>query len=60
VAQMATIAVSATGVADHIALFSTGASAVLYYVTECATQALPSTANTVTINSWTIRIADPT
>lgn len=59
VTEMATIAVAATGVADHVALYSTGANKV-YFITTCSSQALTSTANSVTVPTWAIEIADPT
>lgn len=58
--QAATIAVNATGVASHVALYSTVAGSTgLHYVTQCSTQALTSTSNQVTIPAWDIEIADP-
>ncbi len=60
IAQQSTIPITTTGTAGHIILFSTGASGVIYYATSCTTQALVSTANSVTINAWDIEIADPT
>lgn len=60
VAQMTTIAVGATGVASVIALFSTGATGTIYVETTCATQALTSTNNTITVPSFSIELADPT
>lgn len=59
VAQKATVAVVSTGVADHVALYSTAADKI-YYITTCSSQALTSTANTVTFPAWTITIGDPT
>jgi hypothetical protein len=56
----ATVAVATTGVATHVALYSTvGGSSGLHYVTQCSTQALTSTSNQVTIPAWNIEIADP-
>ncbi len=59
VAEKATVAVAATGVADHVALYSTATNKV-YFITTCSSQALTSTANSVTIPTWAIEIADPT
>lgn len=59
VAQQASIAVASTGVGSHIGLYST-VSGVLYYVTQCTTQALASTANKVTIPAWDIELRDAT
>ena len=53
-----TITVDVSGDADHIALVFTG-STLLLYVTTCTLQALVA-ANTVTIPTWDIEIADPT
>lgn len=58
IAQKATIAVATTGVADHVALYSTVTNKI-YYITTCSSQALTSTSNTVTIPAWDITIADP-
>lgn len=56
----ATVAVNATGVASHVAIYSTvTGSSGLHYVTQCSTQALTSTSNQVTIPAWNIEIADP-
>lgn len=60
IAQVATMAVNATGIADTIVLFSTGASGQIYAYTTCSTQVLGSTANAVTVPAWDIEIADPT
>ena len=60
IAQQSTIPITTTGTAGHIILFSTGATGTIYYATSCTTQALVSTANSVTINAWDIEIADPT
>lgn len=57
VAQQATISVTNSGNADHIALC--GAASTLYYVTTCTTQALTA-GNTVTIPTWKVELADPT
>lgn len=51
------IAVSSSGVADHIALM--GTTAQLFYVTRCTTKALALT-DTVNWPAWRIRIANPT
>lgn len=52
------ITVSATGVADHLALYTTeGGTTALYFVTELATQALPSTSNTVNLSSVVIGLS---
>ena len=61
VAAQTTIAVTSTGVASHVALFSSAVgSSGLHYVTVCTTQVLGSTANQVTIPAWDIEIADTT
>ena len=56
--EEATITIDASGDADHIALVFVG-STLLLYVTTCTLQALVA-ANTVTIPTWDIEIADPT
>jgi hypothetical protein len=56
VAQFASISVTNSGTADHIALC--GAASVLYYVTTCTGQALTA-GNTVTIPTWDVELADP-
>jgi hypothetical protein len=58
-AAKATLAVTTTGTAGHVILFSTGATGQILYGTSCTTQVLGSTANSVTISSWKIEIADP-
>ena len=61
IAAQTTIAVTSTGVASHVALYSTvAASSGLHYVTICTTQVLGSTLNAVTIPAWDIEIADTT
>lgn len=57
VAQQASISVTNTGNAEHIALC--GAASVLYYVTTCTLQGLTA-GNTVTIPAWNVAIGDPT
>ena len=60
--QVASITVSNSGVADHVALLSVGATSdgiSLLYVTTCTAKSL-TTSDTVTIPSFNIRIADPT
>ena len=59
IAEKTSIAISATGVAAYVAIFSSAASHVYAY-TSCATQALTDTANKVTIPEWIIRFADAT
>jgi len=59
IAQQASIAISATGVAAFVAIFSSASSHVYAY-TSCATQALTDTANKVTIPEWIIRFAQAT
>jgi len=54
----ATIAVDASGSADHVALCKSGTSALLY-VTTCTAQVLTA-GNTVTIPAWDIEIGTPT
>lgn len=56
VAQQASISVTATGTAQHIAL--SNGSDTLIYVTTCTGQSLTS-GNTVTVPAWDIEIADP-
>lgn len=53
------IAVATTGVAKNIALYSS-VSGLVYYVTNCTTQALVSTANKVTIPSFSMHFYDAT
>jgi hypothetical protein len=58
--QQASITVTNSGDADHVALCGTVTSnEVLYYVTTCTPQTLTS-GNTVTVPAWKIQIADPT
>ena len=52
------MAVDATGDAQHVALCKSGTSTLLY-VTTCTLQGL-TLGNTVTIPAWDIEIADPT
>lgn len=59
VTAQSSIAVSATGVAKNIALYSSAANAV-YYVTNCATQVLASTLNKVTIPAFSMHFYDAT
>ena len=59
ISQQASIAISATGVAAFVAIFSSAASHVYAY-TSCATQNLSDTANKVTIPEWIIRFAQAT
>jgi hypothetical protein len=59
VAAQSSIAINKTGVASNIALYSTVTNQ-LYYVTNCTTQSLASTANKVTIPSWNIELRDAT
>ena len=56
--EEATITIDISGDADHIALVFVG-STLLLYATTCTLQALVA-ANTVTIPTWDIEIADPT
>lgn len=53
------LAVATTGVAKNIALYST-VSGLVYYVTNCTTQALVSTANKVTIPAFSMHFYDAT
>jgi hypothetical protein len=53
------LAIATTGVAKNIALYST-ASGLVYYVTNCTTQALVSTANKVTIPAFSMHFYDAT
>lgn len=53
------IAVGTTGVAKNIALYST-VSNLVYYVTNCTTQVLVSTANKVTIPAFSMHFYDAT
>lgn len=59
ISQQSSIAVATTGVAGQIALYSSAAN-VLYYLTNCTTQALASTSNKVTIPAWKIEFRDAT
>lgn len=57
-AGIAGITVAATGVADHVALYSTQAgTTALFFVTQVATQALPALGNTVTLSSVVIGLS---
>lgn len=56
--EEASMSVSVSGTADHVALCDTVSSALLY-VTTCTSQVLTS-GNTVTIPAWDIEISDPT
>jgi hypothetical protein len=58
VAQQATISISASGVAGHIAICNSTASELIL-VTTCTTQQL-TTGGTVTIPTFDDEIADPT
>ena len=53
------IAIATTGVAKNIALYSS-VSDVVYYVTNCTTQALVSTNNKVTIPAFSMHFYDAT
>jgi hypothetical protein len=53
------IAVSATGLGNHVALLSSTAASTLWYVTTASAQTLTS-GNTLTINGWDVEFADPT
>lgn len=55
VAQKASISVTATGNATHVALID---GSNLLYVTTVTSQSL-TTGNTVTVPAWTITVADP-
>jgi hypothetical protein len=57
VAQKTGVTVTNSGTATHVAIIVTGSSALLY-VTTATSQALLSS-NTMTINSFSIEIADP-
>ena len=56
IAEKAAITINHSGTATHIAIVS---ASVLLYVTTCTSQALVA-ANTVTVPTWKIQIADPT
>jgi hypothetical protein len=56
IAQQASIPITDTGDATHIALASVD---TLLYVTTCTTQTLTS-GGTVTVPAWDIEVADPT
>jgi len=56
IAQKTYITVDHSGTATHVALCSDD---ILLYVTTCTSQALVA-ANTVTVPTWKIQIADPT
>ena len=66
IAAQATKAVNATGVAAHIALFSsatqnaTQSATGIFYITSCTTQVIGSTLNKVSYPAWSITIQDPT
>lgn len=60
ISAQSSIAVATTGVAGQIALYTTVGSTQLYYLTNCTTQALASTANKVTIPAWKIEFRDAT
>lgn len=61
VAQKTTIAVGTTGVPAYVVLYSTVASTGIHFWTTCSTsQALTSTANTITIPAWDIEFRDAT
>jgi hypothetical protein len=53
------IAIATTGVAKNIALYSS-VSGLVYYVTNCTTQALVSTSNKVTIPAFSMHFYDAT
>ena len=53
------ITVSATGVAQRVALYSS-VSDLVYYVTECTTQAITDVANKVTIPAFSMHFYDAT
>lgn len=53
------IAISATGIPQRICLYSS-ADNLVYYVTECATDALTSTAGKVTIPAFSMHFYDAT
>lgn len=57
VATKSAISVEQDGTVDHIALLDT-VNARLLYVTTCTPQVL-TTGNTVSVNGWSIEIADP-
>ena len=52
------ISVEATGVAGKIAFYATAST--VYYITDCTTQALTSTSNTVTIPAFDIEFRNAT
>ncbi len=53
------IAVSATGLGNHVACLSSATASTLWYVTTASAQTLTS-GNTLQINGWDVEIADPT
>ena len=60
VGQKASVPVSTTGSANHVALVDTSGAGKVLYVTEVsATQQLTS-GNTMTFEAWDIEIRDPT
>ena len=59
VTQLSSIAITTTGVAKSIALYSSAANAV-YFVTHCTTQALTDVANKVTIPAFSMHFYDAT
>jgi len=60
VAAQATLAVVTTGVASHVALFSSVGTTGLHYVVTCITQALPDTSGKVTVPAFKITLDDAT
>ena len=56
IAQQASVTVTATGSANHIAYCD---ATNLYYVTTCTSQVLSATGNTVTIGTHDVEISDP-
>ena len=60
VAAQSSLTCEGTGVVDHVALFTTGASGVIYYVTTCSTQDVQSTANKINLSTFKVTIGEVT
>jgi hypothetical protein len=60
VAAQTNLDCSATGTVDHVALFTTGASGVVYYVTTCTSQLVASTANKINLSTFKVTIGEVT
>lgn len=60
IAAQTNMTCSATGTVDHVALFTSGASGVVYYVTTCTSQLVASTANKINLSTFKITIGEVT